>query len=129
MFKKKYADDIIKKQKTKIRRYENKTKRELYKVRVKARREEKARLKFLFNNQKILGAYILIISQESIRDSEKNPLLKEIEAVRIKRLILYEELDRFKKEVERVKSDNLKVFTTILIDFEILKIEYKFKLI
>jgi len=96
---------------------------------VKARRKEKARFKFLSNNQRILGAYIPIISQELIRDLEKDPLPEEIEAVRIRGLVLYKELNRLKKEAERVKSNDLKVFTTILIDLEILKIEYKFKLI
>ena len=62
MLKRKYADDVVKKQKTKIRRYKNKAKRELYKAEVKARREEKARLKFLSNNQGIFGAYIPITS-------------------------------------------------------------------
>jgi hypothetical protein len=45
----------------KIRKYENKAKRELYKAGIKARREEKVRIKFLSNNQGILGVYILII--------------------------------------------------------------------
>jgi hypothetical protein len=71
MLKRKYADDAVKKQKTKIRQYENKAKRELYKAGVKARREEKARLRFLSNNQGILGAYIPIISQEPIQDPKR----------------------------------------------------------
>jgi hypothetical protein len=82
----------------------------------------------LFNNQGILKAYILIVSQEPIRDPEKDPLLKEIETVRIKRLRLYEELVCLKKEAERIKSNDLEVFTTILIDLEILEMEQKFKL-
>jgi hypothetical protein len=41
---------------------------------------------------------------------------------------LYKELARFKAEAERVKSDNPKVFTTILIDPKILKMEHKFKM-
>jgi hypothetical protein len=50
MLKRRAANDAVKKQKTKIRKYKNKAKRELYKAGIKARREEKARLKFLSNN-------------------------------------------------------------------------------
>jgi len=50
MLKRKAANDAIIKQKTKIRKYKNKAKRLCHKAGVKARREEKARLKFLFNN-------------------------------------------------------------------------------
>ena len=50
MLKRRATDNTVKKQKTKIRKYENKAKRELYKVGIKAQREEKARLKFLSNN-------------------------------------------------------------------------------
>jgi hypothetical protein len=48
--KKKAADDAVTKQKTKIRKYKNKAKRLCHEAGVKARREEKARLKFLSNN-------------------------------------------------------------------------------
>ena len=61
MLKNKAADAVIIKQKTKIRKYENKAKRLCYEAGVKARREEKERLKFLSNNQEILRAYILIV--------------------------------------------------------------------
>jgi hypothetical protein len=50
MFKRKAANNAIIKQKIKIRKYKNKAKRLYYKARVKARKKEKARLKFLFNN-------------------------------------------------------------------------------
>jgi hypothetical protein len=50
MLKRRATDDAIKKQKTKIRKYKNKAKRELYKAGIKAQREEKARLKFLLDN-------------------------------------------------------------------------------
>ena len=50
MLKNKAADAIITKQKTKIRKYENKAKRLCHEAGVKARREEKERLKFLSNN-------------------------------------------------------------------------------
>jgi hypothetical protein len=50
MLKRRAANDAVKKQKTKIRKYKNKAKRELYKAGIKAQREEKARLKFLSNN-------------------------------------------------------------------------------
>jgi hypothetical protein len=50
MLTRKAADDAITKQKTKIRKYKNKAKKLRYKARVKARREEKAYLKFLSNN-------------------------------------------------------------------------------
>jgi hypothetical protein len=50
MLKRKAANNAIKKQKMKIRKYENKAKRELYKAGIKARREEKAHLKFLLDN-------------------------------------------------------------------------------
>jgi hypothetical protein len=50
MLKRRATNNTVKKQKTKIRKYENKAKRELYKVGIKAQREEKARLKFLSNN-------------------------------------------------------------------------------
>jgi hypothetical protein len=128
MLKRRAADDAVKKQKTKIRKYENKAKRELHEAGIKARREEKARLKFLSDNQGILGVYIPITSQEPIRDPEKNPLLEEQEAVRIGGLGLYEELARLEQEAERVKSDAPEVFTGIPIDPDILAMEYKFKL-
>ena len=128
ILKRKAADAAVTKQKTKIRKYENKAKRLCHEAGVKARKEEKERLRFLSNNQGILGAYILIASQEPIRDPKKDPLPEEIETVRIKGLELYEELVRFEKEAERVKSDDLEVFTTIPIDLEILKMEQKFKL-
>jgi hypothetical protein len=95
---------------------------------VRARREEKAWLKFLSDNQGILGVYILIALQEPIWDPKKNPLLEELEVVCIRSIGLYKELARFKAEAERVKSDNPKVFTTILIDPKILKMEHKFKM-
>jgi hypothetical protein len=41
---------------------------------------------------------------------------------------LYKELARLESEAERVKSDNPKIFITILIDPEILAMEHKFKL-
>jgi hypothetical protein len=44
--------------------------------------------------------YILIISQEPIRDPEKNPLLEELEVVYIRGIRLYKELARLKKEAE-----------------------------
>ena len=50
MLKRKAADDAITKQKTKIRKYKNKAKRLYHKAGVKAQKEEKARLKFLFDN-------------------------------------------------------------------------------
>jgi hypothetical protein len=50
MLTRKAADDAITKQKTKIRKYENKARRLRYEAGVKARREEKTRLKFLSNN-------------------------------------------------------------------------------
>ena len=50
MLKRKAADDAVTKQKTKIRKYENKARRLRHKAGVKARQEEKARLKFLSNN-------------------------------------------------------------------------------
>ena len=128
MLKRKAADAAVTKQKTKIRKYENKAKRLCHEAGVKARREEKERLRFLSNNQGILGAYIPIASQEPIRDPEKDPLPEEIETVRIGGLGLYEELVRLEKEAERVKSDDPEVFTTIPIDPEILEIEQKFKL-
>ena len=68
MLKRKAADTAITKQKTKIRKYENKIKRERHEAGVIARKEEKARLRFLSNNQGILRAYIPITSQEPIRD-------------------------------------------------------------
>jgi hypothetical protein len=83
----------------------------------------------LSNNQGILGAYILIASQEPIRDPEKDPLLEELKAVRIRGLELYEELERLEKEAERVKSDDPEIFTSIPIDPEIIAIKHKFKLI
>jgi hypothetical protein len=95
---------------------------------VRARREEKAWLKFLSDNQGILGVYILIASQEPIQDPEKNPLPEELEVVRIRSIGLYEELARLEAEAKRVKSDDPKVFTTILINSKILEIEHKFKL-
>jgi hypothetical protein len=128
MLKRRATNNAIKKQKTKIQKYENKAKRELYKAGIKARREEKARLKFLSDNQGILGVYIPIASQEPIRDPEKNPLLEEQEAVHIRGLGLYKELARLKQEAKRVKSDAPEVFTGILIDPDILAMEYKFKL-
>jgi hypothetical protein len=41
---------------------------------------------------------------------------------------LYKELARLESEAECVKSDNPKIFTTILINSKILIIEHKFKL-
>jgi hypothetical protein len=128
MLTRKTANDAITKQKTKIRKYKNKARRLHYKAEVKARQEEKARLKFLSNNQGILGAYILIASQEPIRDPKKNPLLEELKAVYIRGIGLYKELARLKSEAERVKLDNPKIFTTIPINPKILAIEHKFKL-
>jgi hypothetical protein len=128
MLTRKSADDAITKQKTRIRKYENKATRLRHKAGVKARREEKARLRFLSNNQGILGAYIPIASQEPIRDPEKNPLLEELKVVRIRGIGLYKELARLEKEAKRVKSDDPEIFTGILIDPEILAIEHKFKL-
>jgi hypothetical protein len=95
---------------------------------VRAWREEKARLKFLSDNQGILGVYILIALQEPIWDPKKNPLLEELKVVRIRSIGLYEELARLKAEAERVKSDDPKVFTTIPIDPKILEMEHKFKM-
>jgi hypothetical protein len=128
MLTRKSADDAITKQKTRIRKYENKATRLRHEAGVKARREEKARLRFLSNNQGILGAYIPIASQEPIRDPEKNPLLEELKVVRIRGIGLYKELARLEKEAKRVKSDDPEIFTGILIDPEILAIEHKFKL-
>jgi hypothetical protein len=105
MLKRKAADNAVTKQKTKIQKYENKAKRLYHEAGVKARKEEKARLKFLSDNQGILGAYIPVASQEPIRDPEKNPLPEELEAVRVGGIGLYEELARLEKEAERVKSD------------------------
>ena len=50
MLKKKTADATITKQKTKIRKYENKAKKLCHEAGVKARKEEKERLRFLSNN-------------------------------------------------------------------------------
>jgi len=118
MLKRKAVDNAVTKQKIKIRKYENKAKREYHEAGVKARREEKARLRFLSDNQGVLGAYIPIDAGEPIRDPEKDPLPEEIEAVRIEGLGLYKELTRLEKEAERLKSN----------DPEILIIELKFKL-
>jgi hypothetical protein len=128
MLTRKAADDAITKQKTKIRKYKNKAKKLRHKVRVKARREEKAHLKFLSNNQGILGVYILITSQEPIQDPEKNPLLEELKVVYIRGIGLYKELARLKSEAKHIKSDDPEIFTTILINPKILTIEHKFKL-
>jgi hypothetical protein len=95
---------------------------------VRARREEKARPKFLSNNQGILDVYILIASQEPIRDPKKNPLPEELKVVRIRSIGLYKELARLEAEAERVKSNDPKVFTTILINPKILEMEHKFKM-
>jgi hypothetical protein len=128
MLTRKSADDAVIKQKTRIRKYENKAIRLRHEAGVKARREEKACLRFLSDNQGILGAYILITSQEPIRDPEKDPLLEELEVVRVGGIGLYEELARLEKEAERVKSDDPEIFTGIPIDPEILAMEHKFKL-
>jgi len=128
MLKRKAVDNAVTKQKIKIRKYENKAKREYHEAGVKARREEKARLRFLSDNQGVLGAYIPIDAGEPIRDPEKDPLPEEIEAVRIGGLGLYEELTRLEKEAERLKSNDPEIFTGIPIDPEILIIELKFKL-
>ena len=61
MLARKAANNAIIKQKIKIRKYENKAKRLCHEAGVKARREEKERLRFLSNNQEILRAYILIV--------------------------------------------------------------------
>jgi hypothetical protein len=82
----------------------------------------------LSNNQGILRAYILITSQEPIRDPEKNPLLEELKAVCVRGIGLYKELACLKKKAKHIKSDNPKIFTGILINSEILIIEHKFKL-
>jgi hypothetical protein len=95
---------------------------------VRARREEKARPKFLSDNQGILDVYILIASQEPIRDPKKNPLPEELKVVRIRSIGLYKELARLEAEAERVKSNDPKVFTTILINPKILEMEHKFKM-
>jgi hypothetical protein len=95
---------------------------------VRARWEEKAQLKFLFDNQGILSVYIPITSQEPIRDPKKNPLLEELKVVYIRSIRLYKELACLKTEAKRVKSDNPKVFIIIPINLKILKIEYKFKM-
>ena len=50
MLKRKTTNTTITKQKTKIRKYENKAKRLYHKAGVKAQKKEKARLKFLSNN-------------------------------------------------------------------------------
>ena len=55
-------------------------------------------------------------------------LLEELEAVYIRGLGLYEELERLKKEAKRVKSDDPKIFISILINPKIITMEYKFKL-
>jgi hypothetical protein len=60
MLTRKAANDTVTKQKIKIRKYENKARRLRHEAGVKARREEKAHLKFLSDNQGILGAYIPI---------------------------------------------------------------------
>jgi hypothetical protein len=122
------ANDAVDKQKRKIQKYKSKAKRLRHEAGVRARREEKAWLKFLSDNQGILGVYIPIASQEPIRDPEKNPLLEELEIVYIRSIGLYKELARLKAEAERVKSDDPKVFTTILINPKILKMEHKFKM-
>jgi hypothetical protein len=82
----------------------------------------------LSNNQGILRAYILIISQEPIRDPEKNPLPEELKVVRVGGIGLYKELAYLKKKAKHIKSDNPKIFTDILINPEILIIEHKFEL-
>jgi hypothetical protein len=128
MLKRKAADNAVTKQKTKIQKYENKAKRLYHEAGVKARKEEKARLKFLSDNQGILRAYIPVALQEPIRDPEKNPLPEELEAVCVGGIGLYEELARLEKEAERVKSDDPELFTGIPIDPEILAMEHKFKL-
>jgi len=128
MLKRKAADDAVTKQKIKIQKYENKAKRLYHEAGVKAWREEKARLKFLSDNQGILRAYIPIASQEPIWDPEKDPLPEELEVVCIGGIGLYKELARLEKEAKRVKSDDPEIFTGILIDPEILAIEHKFKL-
>jgi hypothetical protein len=128
MLIRKAANDAITKQKTKIRKYKNKARRLRHEAGVKARREEKARLKFLSNNQGILGAYILITLQELIRDPKKNPLLEELKAVYIRGIGLYKELARLESEAKYIKSDDPEIFTTILINPEILTMEHKFKL-
>jgi hypothetical protein len=89
MLARKAANDAVTKQKTKIRKYKNKARRLCHKAGVKARREEKVHLKFLSNNQGILGAYIPITSQEPIQDPKKNPLPEELEAVYIRGIGLY----------------------------------------
>jgi hypothetical protein len=110
MLIRKAADDAVTKQKTKIQKYKNKARRLRHEAGVKARREEKARLKFLSNNQGILGAYIPITSQEPIRDPEKNPLPEELKAVYIGGIGLYKELARLESEAKRVKSDDPEIF-------------------
>ena len=80
------------------------------------------------NNQGILRAYILIVSQEPIWDPEKDPLLEELKVVCIRGLGLYKELECLKKEAKRIKLDDPEIFISIPIDPEIIAIEHKFKL-
>jgi hypothetical protein len=92
---------------------------------VAARREEKARLQFIVDNQ-ALGIYTPPKMWIPIRDPQKNPTSDEKEALRANQG-LYDTLATSQIEYEKLQSEDPALFTDIPIDPAILIEEQAFR--
>jgi hypothetical protein len=119
------ADDKLRKAKRATTLAENKAKTELHTRGVQARKEEKARLTYI-RQQQPLGVEIPALIWVPIRDPEKNPTPAEREALRANQS-LYDAVAVAQHEWEASQSENPTDFTSIPIDQSILDNEQQFQ--
>jgi hypothetical protein len=120
----KEAENKLKKARTAITRTENKAKNQLKDRGIQARKDEKARLNYL-KEQQPLGTYIPPEMLLPIRDPEKQPTEEEKEALRANPA-LYDYLAQMEKEWQDIQSEDPRVFIDIPIDPQLLIDERQF---
>jgi hypothetical protein len=118
----KVAEEKLKKAQIAITRMENKAKEELRIKGVATRKVEKDRLRTIQQHQalgiqhQVLGIQLPSTIWIPIRDPQKNPTLKEIEAIHISHQLLYDKLAQEQVEYDHLQSDDPTLFIDIPID-------------
>ena len=120
------VDEKLRKARKAITTEENKAKRKLHEEGVQSRKDEKARRLFIQQAQNS-GTFIPLSMWDLIRDPEKIPTDAETAALRASQS-LHDAARPAEDEWERVRYENLAVFTSIPIDPVIIAKEREFQL-
>ena len=112
------AESVLIKAQKAIISAENKTRRKLYKRRVQAQKDEKARC-ILIQESQVLRSFIYPDTQILIQDPEKQLTSAKTAALLASRL-LYNAIVLAEQKQNQVQSDNPDIFTDILISLKVL---------